>query len=211
MHPLLTYPTDALTIRPLRDEQVDRLGIDPRSPYVEEFWLGILGPSTTWLARRLAATFDDQPDGFDLPLAETARTLGLGDRGGRHSPFLRAVNRLVMFDFAQATGPDRLAVRRFVPTLGHRQLARLGPEREALHEAWLATSGTRPTGSSDAQRRRSRHLALSLVELGEERDATERQLLRWQYPPAVASEAAGWAWDRHRAAMGAGAGEGPRS
>lgn len=148
MHPLLTYPTDTLTILPLTDEQVDRLGIDPRSPYVEEFWLGVLGPSTTWLARRLAATFDDHPDGFELPLAETARALGLGDRGGRHSPFLRAVNRLVMFDFAHAVGPDRLAVRRFVPTLGPRHLARLGPERGAVHEAWLATYWSAPAGPS---------------------------------------------------------------
>jgi hypothetical protein len=33
---------------------VDTLGFDPRSSYVED-WLGILGPSTTWLLRRLAA------------------------------------------------------------------------------------------------------------------------------------------------------------
>jgi hypothetical protein len=196
---LLTYPTEALSILPLRDDSVDRLGIDPRSPYVEEFWLGILGPSTTWLARRLASTFDDHPEGFELPLSETARALGLGDRGGRHSPFLRAVNRLLMFDLAHAVGPDRLAVRRFVAPLNHRQLARLGPEREALHQAWLATFVDPPAGSTgEEEQRRSRHLALSLVELGEQRDATERQLLRWQYPPAVACDAARWAWERHR-------------
>src|SRR5688572_3024262 len=44
-------------------------GHDPRSPYVERFWLGVLGPSTTWLLRCLAYGFDGQPDGFDLDLA----------------------------------------------------------------------------------------------------------------------------------------------
>jgi hypothetical protein len=205
VHPLLTHPAETLAVVPLPDDRVDRLGIDPRSPYVEEFWLGILGPSATWLARRLADRFDDEPTGFELPLAETARGLGLGDRGGRHSPFLRAVNRLLMFDFAQAVGPCRLAARRHVPTLGARHLARLGPERTALHEAWLAP-GTDLGAVPEDQHRRGRHLALSLVELGEGRDATERQLLRWRYPPALASEAAGWAWARHhtaRAAVGA--------
>ena len=49
---------------------------DPRSTYVERFWLGILGPSTTWLLRSLAYGFDGAPDGFDLDILDTARVLG---------------------------------------------------------------------------------------------------------------------------------------
>lgn len=37
--------TDLLTIRPWPDEVIDALGHDPRSAYVERFWLGVLGPS----------------------------------------------------------------------------------------------------------------------------------------------------------------------
>ncbi len=37
-----------LHIRPWSDDVVDKLGFDPRSSYVEDFWLGILGPSTVW-------------------------------------------------------------------------------------------------------------------------------------------------------------------
>ena len=55
MHSLLTFDSETLTIRPWPDEVIDRLGFDPRSPYVERFWLGVLGPSTTWLMRRFAA------------------------------------------------------------------------------------------------------------------------------------------------------------
>jgi hypothetical protein len=94
MHTMVTFETDELLVRPWTDEVIDSLGFDPRSPYVERFWLGVLGPSTTWLLRRVAAAFDESPDGFYLPLGETARALGLGDRGGRHSPFLRTVNRM---------------------------------------------------------------------------------------------------------------------
>ncbi len=42
-----------LPVRPWPDGVIDALGHDPRSLYVERFWLGILGPSTTWLLRFL--------------------------------------------------------------------------------------------------------------------------------------------------------------
>src|SRR5438270_1857139 len=101
MRPLVTFECDTLTVRPWADDVIDSLGFDPRSAYVERFWLGILGPSTTWLLRRIAAAFDRSPVGFDLPLAATARELGLGDKGGRHSPFMRALWRCRQFDLAR--------------------------------------------------------------------------------------------------------------
>ena len=36
-----------LQVRPWSDDVVDELGFDPRSSYVEDYWLGILGPSST--------------------------------------------------------------------------------------------------------------------------------------------------------------------
>ncbi len=38
---------DSLTIRPWPDDVIDALGHDPRSAYVETYWLGILGPPST--------------------------------------------------------------------------------------------------------------------------------------------------------------------
>src|SRR5215212_8088923 len=82
--PPLTAET--LQVRPWPDAVIDAVGHDPRSTYVERFWLGVLGPSTTWLLRRLAAGLEASPAGFELPLVDTARALGLGG-DGRHSPF----------------------------------------------------------------------------------------------------------------------------
>jgi hypothetical protein len=195
---LLTFSSDTLSIRPWADEVVDVLGFDPRSPYVERFWLGVLGPSTTWLLRRTAAGFDHEPEGFELPLAETARALGLGDRGGRHSPFLRSVNRTIQFGMAMVTGPSELSVRRRLPPLARRQVDRLSPALQEAHERWQqAQLGDPP---AEAQRKRGRQLALSLVELGEDAEGTERQLLRWRYHPALARDAALWAWRQHQVA-----------
>lgn len=193
-----------LTIRPWPDDVIDSLGHDPRSHYVETYWLGILGPSTTWLLRRLVAGLEASPSGFELPLADTARALGLGDKGGRHSPFMRALARLVQFDLAQPHGDPVLAVRRKVPPLNRRQLQRLPAALQEQHRA-LQEADLR-TPAADGLRRRGRQLALSLLELGEDVEAAERQLLRWRYHPAMAREAAAWAWDRHRRALRAAAG-----
>jgi hypothetical protein len=46
-------------------------------------------------------------------------------------------------------------------------------------------------------RTRSRRLALSLLELGEDLESAERQLHRWRFHPALARESALWAWERH--------------
>lgn len=147
MQQIASFHSDVLAVRPWHDEVIDTLGFDPRSPYVERFWLGVLGPSTTWLLRRLAAGFDLAPDGFDLPLAETARCLGLGDRGGRHSPFLRALNRTVQFGLALPAGPDQLLVRRRIPPLARRQVERLSPALAEAHDRWQHAQLRRPQAS----------------------------------------------------------------
>ena len=193
-------PAGALVIRPWPDDVIDSLGHDPRSHYVETYWLGILGPSTTWLLRRVVAGLEASPGGFELDLAETARCLGLGDKGGRHSPFMRALSRLVQFDLAQPQG-EALAVRRKVPPLNRRQVTRLPQSLQAQHQRLLEANLRTP--AAEQMRRRGRQLALSLLELGEDRESVERQLVDWRYHPMVATESAMWAWDRHRRAMAA--------
>ncbi|MGH9056000.1 MAG: hypothetical protein ACRDYY_09100 [Acidimicrobiales bacterium] len=194
-----TFESESLDIRPWPDTVIDRVGFDPRSPYVERFWLGVIGPSTTWLLRRIAAGFDSSPDGFALPLGETARALGLGDRGGRHSPFLRTVSRMIQFELACVSGDAELSVRRRLPPLSRRQTVRLSPALQEAHERWQSDQLQDPP--AEAQRRRSRQLALSLLELGEDAEEAERQLLRWRYHPALARESAEWASERHRCAL----------
>src|SRR5437879_11002157 len=161
---IVAAATDSLAIRPWPDSVIDAVGHDPRSAYVERFWLGILGPSTTWLLRRLATGLEAQPAGFDLPLGETARQLGLGDKGGRHSPFVRALSRVCQFELGQPRGKGELAVRRKVPPLNRRQVARLSAELQEAHVRWQ--EGELRTPVLEQMRRRSRRLALSLLELG---------------------------------------------
>jgi len=66
------------------------------------------------------------------------------------------------------------------------------------HEEWQRSQLGGPP--LDEVRHRARQLALSLVELGEESESVERQLQQWRFHPALASQAAAWAWQRHKAA-----------
>ena len=189
---------DTLQIRPWPDPVIDAVGHDPRSHYVEEFWLGILGPSTTWLLRRVAAGLEANPSGFTMTLADTATALGLGSKGGRHSPFMRALGRVCQFDLGQLQDECTLAVRRKLPPLNRRQVERLPDMLRDAHTRWQEEQLRIP--AIEGLRRRCRRLALSLVELGEDLEGTERQLHRWKFHPALAHESAAWAWRKHREA-----------
>ena len=190
---------DTLTIRSWPDEVIDLLGHHPCSTYVENFWLGVLGPSTTFLLRHVVTTLEAAPAGFDLPLAVTARRLGLGDKGGRHSPFMRSLARLVQFELAQLVDERTLAVRLRVPPLNRGQLLRLPDAVQAAHTEWQARQLDTPP--VEQLRRRSRQLALTYLETGLEIDETERQLHRLGYHPAIAYESTRWAVERHEHAL----------
>lgn len=192
-------PLESLTIHPWPDTVIDSLGHHPCSPYVENFWLGVLGPSTTFLLRHLVTTLEAAEDGFELPLGITARRLGLGDKGGRHSPFMRSLARLVQFDLAQMEDERTLAVRRRVPPLNRRQVLRLPELLQTAHVHWQEQQLRTPP--LEAMRRRSRQLALTYLETGLDVEETERQLLRLSYHPSIAHESTNWARERHEVAL----------
>ncbi len=191
-------PVDALTIEPWPDEVIDALGHHPCSPYVEQFWLGVLGPSTTFLMRHLVMTLESSPGGFQLPMAETARRLGLGDKGGRHSPFMRSLARLVQFELGQLVDHQTLAVRRRMPPLTRRQVLRLPELLQVSHGQWQDRQLRTPP--LESMRRRSRQLALTYLEIGLDPEEVERELLRLNYHPSIAYESTHWATERHQAA-----------
>jgi hypothetical protein len=114
---------------------------------------------------------------------------------------VRALTRCVQFDVAQPQGEGVLAVRRKLAPLNRRQIVRLTPALQAKHEEWQ--QGQLKIPKVEQLRRRSRQLALSLLELGEDVEATERQLQRWQFHPALAYESSRWAWARHKDALAA--------
>lgn len=194
-----TLAVDSPTVERVRitvwsDPVVDRMGHDPRSRYVERFWLGVIGPSTVLFLRHCAAEFDRTPAGFELDLAEVAATLGLGHKGGRNSPMARTIARACRFGAARALSTEELEVRRRIPPLNLSQVSRLPPRIRREHDALLDAELQM---DDDSLRRRARRLALGLVECGDRVDDAEVQLGQWRFHPSIAADAVRWAWDVH--------------
>jgi hypothetical protein len=186
------FNTDSIAVMPWTDRVTDAVGHDARSPYVERFWLPVLGPSTVWLLRRMAGELDRSPDGFEMDLVDTARSLGLANNPGRNGPFCGALIRLVQFGAAQYV-PGGLAVRRRLAFLPVRHLERLTPALQDEHRRWVDAD---ERGTQQTQRRRAYSLALTLLRLEEQPDEVHWQLTQWRFSSALCEEAVSWARQR---------------
>lgn len=172
-----------MVVRPWIDPLVDDTGHDPRSRYVEQFWLGVLGPTATWVLRRLVAGLERHPSGYELDLSLTARTMGLSYSVERPSPFAKALQRCTMFGLTHQTA-DGIAVRRRVPTVAHRHLQRMPPPVQEAHSRW-----ERSTITIDALTRAHR-VALALLESGDDIATIEHHLIALGIDDLTAAEAA---------------------
>ena len=154
-----------LMVVPWLDPVVDSVGYDVRSQYVELFWLNVLGPTATWILRRLVLGFDRYPLGYELDLEETASALGLSYTVGTANSFMRSLNRCVLFGVSQPT-EGGLAVRRRVPPVATRHLMRMPAHLRQAHQQWSvpdhahlarrSRTGPRPGRGDGRNRRRSR-------------------------------------------------------
>ena len=140
-----------LVVSRWRDPLIERLGHDALGDYVELFWLGVLGPSATWLLRRLVVTAVAHPDGHDIDLRATATALGLGWDSGRANAFSRALKRLEMFGMVRWVDAT-VTVRTVVPPLSVRHLARLPEHLQRAHALWSDGDNATALGIAHALR-----------------------------------------------------------
>ena len=187
--------SDVITLIPWLDQRIDAFGHDPRSTYVEQFWLATLGPSTTWFLRHCADLLDET-DSTPVNLRETASSLGIGYEGGARSAMAKTVARACRFRAARSVGSTTLAVRLRLPELSHRQVQRLPKSVQRRHDEFLATSLS--PDAACQQQQRARRLASCLIDSGETISDAERQLAGMTFHPAIVAEAVQWAWSHHR-------------
>lgn len=177
---------------------LDHQGHDPRGVYTETFWLPLLGPSATLLARRFARGFEADPAGFTLPADDAARALGLGAKGGRRSPFNRTLARLAQFRLVHLDAEDVVLARRRFPGLSRTQVSKLPASLREAHEAHRAAELRTP--ALPALRERARTLALTLLQVGETPAEVEAHLRKLRFHPSLARESTVWAIAHHHVA-----------
>lgn len=127
---------ETFVLVPWIDPVVDTVGFPPHHPYVELLWLPVVGPSATWLYRRLGHLAARRPDGTTIRLADLACSVGVGPATGPTSTVQRSLRRVVRFGLASWHG--RLAVRTTVPPLSQHHLARLTGDLQAAHRSLVA-------------------------------------------------------------------------
>ncbi|MGZ0219580.1 MAG: hypothetical protein ACKVIY_11265 [Acidimicrobiales bacterium] len=193
---------DVLTVEPWHDPVIDTHGHDPRSPYVERFWIAVLGPSAVWLLRRVARELDEHPDGLELFLPDLAGQLGLGWNRGRNSPMYRTIERCCSFKTARHLGPDAVAFRRHLAPLTQGQVSRLPISLAHDHAQWASTHRARPAAGQDDLHAPA--LAIALIERGSSLHAAVDELAAFGVPLEAARKATAWAWARHRQHPSAG-------
>ena len=124
----------SLTIVAWPDRIVESRGHKPGSAYVENVWLGVLGPSTTLCWSRLSRIASIRP-GTVVDTTDLAVSLGLSAQLGRNTPITRTLSRMVMFGAAVRSG-DTLAVRRALPDVPPRMASRLSYTAQLAHRRW---------------------------------------------------------------------------
>ncbi len=92
---------NSIRILPWNDPAPTVNGFDPRSLYVETFWLGTLGPTATWLIRLAAYSLDSHPEGVILDAEEIAQRIGIGAGTGRSGVLSKTLRRCVRFGVAR--------------------------------------------------------------------------------------------------------------
>ena len=173
------FATTTLRVTRWHDPIVDERGYEPRSGYVERFWLPVIGPTASWIYRRLTDDLHAHPCGLDVDLSDLAAQMGLAHRPDRTRRFDRALERCIMFGLAQRNG-DTLAVRCYAPSVPRRFLERLPAHMVDDHDR-LVTH----VPDLDAMNR-AHMLAVALLATGSTLDALVRHLVAVEVPTTVA-------------------------
>jgi hypothetical protein len=114
----------------------DEPGHQADSPYVEMFWLPVLGPSATVFVRRVNLYLADNPDGFSIGAVELSRELGLGHSQSRHAPLSRAIHRCIRFGVTRRKSTANFAMHRVIAPLPEHLVVLLPPMLQRAHSLW---------------------------------------------------------------------------
>ncbi len=134
--PFPTGTPPRLTVVSWPDPVVEARGHKPGSPYVEFVWLGVLGPSTTLCWSRISRIATARPN-MTVDTTDLATSLGLSAQLGRNAAITRTLSRMVLFG-AAARIEDTLAVRRALPDVPGRMVARLSSTAQLAHRQWAS-------------------------------------------------------------------------
>jgi hypothetical protein len=119
------------------DPAVRAVGFRLDDPYVESVWVGVIGPTSALLLRRLPRLWH-QATSAQVDVAELAASLGVSTRADLwKSQIWRTFHRLAQFRLARPVEGGRVGVFAQIPPISDRQLARLPEWTAQAHDRML--------------------------------------------------------------------------
>jgi hypothetical protein len=133
-------PPDVLLFHalPHPKDRVQQVGFPLDHPYVEQCWVGVIGPSSTLLLRRLPAMWQEAMPA-EVVVSDLALSLGLRGRVDHwQATMWRTLDRLRAFGFATPVEDGSVGVYMHVPAVPERLRARLPVWTQEAHDRLLA-------------------------------------------------------------------------
>ncbi len=178
--------------RSMFDPRHDYRYHDPRSVYVERFWMSVLGPSAILflrlIIRELAATTTDDQS-VVLEVSEISRRLGLGYKGGKNSALMRTIERCCTFGMANRIDTGVLDVRTAIPPMPDHLHNRL---TKALREEIVMWSRTHDCHEIDDGQARS--LARDILDMGHGLHESAERLMMLNVGLETSQKSVAWSW-----------------
>ncbi len=183
----------ALELRTWTDPPGGGIGVDPRSPYVDHFWVPAIGPVAVCMAQLLIRTVNRESAGLVVALTDLATRLGVGVGETGLAALGEALHALEAAAVVQLAEDGSVLVRSELPYLGPTELAHLPQTLRATHQASFALLTETPPGAVTTALAPSApvlSLRATVDEILTNSDLKPRQLAyRWQHVVRLAEEA----------------------
>lgn len=174
-----------ITFTPIQANNNSTSSFLANDPYINTFWLPILGPTATLLLNHLMSSALCEYDEFVMDLAELSSTIGVGNREGNSSPIVKNLKRLCDFGLI-----SKYQERYYIPTniepMCENHLRKLNTKLQCEHSAWLNNLNQNPLLT---QRQKARFVYISLTLKSINQNKIQTALSRTGLHPSIIGEA----------------------
>lgn len=153
--------TTFIPIQPNNNSTVSFLANDP---YIDKFWLPILGPTATLLLHELMGKALVSPDAFTSSIRELSCIIGVGNREGSASPIAKNLKRLCDFGLISKYN-DYYYVPTNIEMMGEDKLRKLSYTLQSEHKKWIYCLN-QDTLATQRQKARFLFASLTLKSIG---------------------------------------------
>jgi len=155
-------------------------------PYVETFWLKVLGPTATLLTNYLSMNSITNRNAFKADLSELSFELGTGVRSGKQSPVSKQLKRLVQNEIIFQISENEFLVPKCISPMKVMQLSKLDNQNRIRHEVWMQRLNISPLST---QRKRMKSLLCRLDLTGADKQSVANAISSCGLHPSIIGEA----------------------